>query len=205
LSNDPFSGDDDVAAALLAVGELLQASGAQYAVVVIGGAALQLLGVISRTTGDVEMIAFVAPGATRTQLIRPPAQLPAPLQRAILAVAKDRNLPPDWLNTGPAGQWDLPSPLPPGFENRVIWRSFAALDVGIAHRRDCISLKLEAAADHLDTGHPTSNRHFLDLVALAPTQNEFEVAANWVKGNNDSEFHAKVDYVVSLISHERNP
>jgi hypothetical protein len=198
-----FSGPSDVKDALLSVGELLQEEGERFAIVVIGGAALQLLGVISRSTGDVDMIAFADPHTTPAQLSRPPAQLPAPLQSAILAVAKDRNLPDNWLNAGPAGQWNLPTPLPPGFANRVSWQSFAALDVGIPGRLDFICFKLEAAADQLNTDRPTNNRHFADLEALAPTADEFDVAARWVKANNDDEFHLKVDHVVSLITDAR--
>jgi hypothetical protein len=194
-----FTRPSEVEAALLTVGELLQVEGKRFAIVVIGGAALQLLGVISRSTGDVDMIAFADPPATHARLVRPPAPLPAPLQRAILAVAKDRNLPENWLNAGPAGQWNLPSPLPPGFESRVSWRWLAALDVGIPGRLDFICFKLEAAADQLNTDRPRNNRHFADLEALAPTPNEFDVAARWVKGNNDAGFHVQVDYVVSLI------
>lgn len=149
---------------------MLQEEGERYAIVVIGGAALQLLGVISRSTGDVDMVAFADPPASRIRLLRPPT----------------------------------PLPLPPGFESRLTWRSFGALDVGIPGRLDCISLKLDAAADFLDTAQPTSNRHFADLVALAPTHDEFERAAQWVKGNTDDGFHPRVDHVVSLISHDRS-
>lgn len=170
-----FTGPTEVEAALLTVGELLEQEGERFAIVIIGGAALQLLGVISRSTGDVDMIAFADPPATHARLVRPPAQLPPALTRAILAVAKDRNLPKNWLNADPAGQWNSPSPLPPGFETRVTWRSFAALDVGLPGRLDFICLKLEAAADQLNTKQRTSNRHFIDLEALAPTPGEFEV------------------------------
>jgi hypothetical protein len=82
---------------------LLEEAGERFAIVIIGGAALQLLGVIIRNTRDVDVIAFAEPPTTRARLARPAAHLPAPLQRAILAVAKDRNLPENWLNAGPAG------------------------------------------------------------------------------------------------------
>jgi hypothetical protein len=203
LPAQDFTGPSDVEDALQSVGELLEEAGERFAIVIIGGAALQLLGVISRNTRDVDVIAFAEPPTTRARLARPAAHLPAPLQRAILAVAKDRNLPENWLNAGPAGQWNLPSPLPPGFESRVAWRSFAALDVGIPDRLDFIGFKLEAAADQLNTQEPNSNRHFNDLQALAPTPDEFEVAARWVKANNDDGFHRKVDHVVSLITEKR--
>ena len=183
--------------ALQAVGDLLADENERFAIVVIGGAALQLLGIVRRTTHDVDVVAFGHATAPPTRLIRPPNPLPAPLVRAVRAVARDRDLGEDWLNGGPGGQWDNPSPLPPGFESRVHWQSFGGLEVGIADRFDLVHFKLEAAADH-----PTSaNRHFRDLLALSPTPPELRTAANWVRENNaDNGYYASVERVITLIA-----
>jgi hypothetical protein len=198
FTKSDFASADDVEAALLTVGELLQEEGERFAIVVIGGAALQLLGIISRSTGDVDMIAFAdAPTREEGRLVRPPRPLPAALDRAIRAVSRDRNLPENWLNSGPAGQWNVPFPLPPGFESRLTWRSFAALDVGVPGHLDFVCFKLEAAADQ-----PTSNsRHFKDLEALSPSSDELHIAAGWVKQNNadTGDYHAIVDRVIALV------
>jgi len=200
MKKNDFSIAGEVEGALLTVGELLREDGQRFAIVVIGGAALQLLEVIDRSTADVDVIAFADEPTERINLVRPPQPLPISLERAIRAVARDRNLPENWLNTGPAGQWNVPTPLPPGFETRVTWRSFTALDVGIPDRLDFVCFKLEAAADHLGT----INRHFSDLEALAPTLDELRFASDWIKGNNADDYHATVDRVVSLVLKQRD-
>jgi hypothetical protein len=53
-----LEGRQDVEEALQAVGELLADDDERFSIVVIGGAALQLLGIVSRTTHDVDVVAF---------------------------------------------------------------------------------------------------------------------------------------------------
>ena len=188
----PFNDSEDVTAALQAVGELLEDEGARISIVIIGGAALQLTGAISRATRDIDIVALTETPGRLDELVRPPAQLPDVLRRAILSVAELRGLPDNWLNRGPANQWDYG--LPPGFAARVQWRSFAALDVGIASRVDLIHFKLEAAADQPTADH----RHFKDLLALEPTPDELAAAAQWVKSVNvGAEYHDIIDRVVA--------
>jgi hypothetical protein len=175
-----------IEAALEAVGELLADDGFPCRVVIIGGAALALRGDVARATRDVDIVAF-ADAADRRQLRRPTHPLPEPLRRAIQRVAIDFELPALWLNIGPAGQWDVG--LPPGFADRVRWRQFAGLDVGIADRQDLIFFKLEAAADQPDAG----SRHFHDLIALAPTRAELAAAKAWARSKN-----AGSDYLLIL-------
>ena len=77
-------------------------------------------------------------------------------------MARDLRLPGDWLNT--------------------VVRHYAALSVGIADRCDLIFLKLYAAADQ--TG--PESVHFQDLLALRPSDQEFEDAAVWVREQDPS-------------------
>lgn len=46
-----------------------------------------------------------APAADETGAIRPPDPLPQTLRRAIAAVARDRGLLENWMNTTVADQW----------------------------------------------------------------------------------------------------
>ncbi len=178
----------DIERALAAVGDLLAAEGHTAAIVIVGGAALNLLGVVARSTRDVDVLAVAtAPG----KALRRPEPLPAPLAKAVARVARDLELSPDWLNAQVAGQWD--TGLPPGLETRVAWKRYGGLAVGIADRRDIVFFKLYAAAD--DVG--TQSRHFQDLLALAPTAEELGAAASWVKEQDPSpDFGAVVDQVV---------
>jgi hypothetical protein len=84
-------------------------------------------------------------------------------------------------------------------EQRVQWRDYAALRVGIAGRRDLIWLKLFAAADQ-------GGRHARDLLALRPTDHEIAEAAEWVKSQdqNKREFPNMVDEVVTYVQNNRD-
>jgi len=70
------------------------------------------------------------------------------------------------------------------------------LDVGLAGRLDLICFKLDAAADQ-----PTSNsRHFRDLVALNPSDQEIAIASEWVHEKNvGDEHHTIIDLVVEYV------
>lgn len=188
----------DIERALRAVGELLEADDERASIVVIGGAALHLLNIVERTTRDVDIVATTREPGELDALERPPEPLPSTLQRAIAQVAADFGLPEQWLNCGPAGQWDVG--LPPGFVQRVEWRRFAALDVGLCSRIDLIFFKLEAAADQ-----PNANtRHFHDLVALTPTDDELTQAKAWVGSKNvGAEYRQILDRVIDLVTRHR--
>jgi hypothetical protein len=97
-----LNGSAGIAEALTRVGELLAADGEAFALVVLGGAALNLLGVVERATRDVDVVAFGVPVGERppTDVTPPTEPLPEPLRRAVATVARDLRLPPDWLNTG---------------------------------------------------------------------------------------------------------
>lgn len=180
--------------ALQRVAELLAFAGEQYAIVVIGGAALNLLGIVDRPTADVDILAFREQG-----LIEPPELMPAALARAIATVARDLALDDRWMNTGPSLQWQ--QGLPNGLEGRLRWRHYGppdapdlGLDVGLASRFDLIFFKLYAAADHAT---PRSV-HYKDLIALSPSSHELSAAADWIRPQNDSpEFHLILDELLA--------
>jgi hypothetical protein len=187
--------------ALRLVGELLAAEGASFAIVILGGAALNLLGVISRSTTDVDIVAFAsersAGGAESARQLHPPPQpMPEPLLRAARTVARDIGLDPDWLNAGPALQWRVG--LPPGLETRVHWHTFGGLTVGLVDRYDLVFFKLFAAAD---APGPTSV-HYQDLIALRPTVDELQAAEAWVATQDASDIFAELLQVVVRQLHE---
>jgi hypothetical protein len=193
-----LTGPADLDEALTLVGELLAAEGHEYAVTILGGAALNLLGIVERTTDDVDILAFATPrpGGAPEQgtLHEPPEPMPEPLERAARTVARDLELDPAWLNTGPALQWR--AGLPPGLARRVEWRRYAALWVGVVDRYDLIFFKLFAAADSSGTG----SVHYQDLLALRPSAEELEAAAAWVRTQDASpEFANVLDRVVTHV------
>jgi hypothetical protein len=175
-------------AALSALGDLLAARDAAFEIVVIGGGGLQLLGLIVRPTKDLDVLALVVDEAYRTAKPLPPA-----LVAAVGDVATALALAPDWLNSGPTAQ--LQMGLPAGFAERVTIESFGALTVHLASRFDQICLKLYAAAD--DGPH---GKHLADLRAIAPSDEELDAAAQWVKTQDASaDFARFVDQVAAHL------
>lgn len=194
-----LKGSGNVTEALTLVGELLAAGGHEYAVTILGGAALNLLGIVERTTTDVDILAFATPWSgdrapAHIRLHEPPEPIPEPLTRAARIVARDLDLGPDWLNTGPALQWR--AGLPPNLQTRVHWRRYASLLVGVIDRYDLVFFKLFAAAD--STG--PKSVHYQDLLALRPSITELQAAASWVRQQDVSpEFSNVLDRVVAHV------
>jgi hypothetical protein len=174
---------------LRAVGDQLTAAGAPCAIVIIGGAAMNLGGFVSRPTRDVDVLALVTAGR-----IGPAEPLPARLRDAIATVARDYRLPADWMNTGPARQ--LRTGLPPGLETRLEWRQYGALQVGLVSREDLVAFKLYAAADQTGPG----SVHVTDLLALLPTAAELGRAAEWIRTQDPTpEFHGVLERVIAHV------
>jgi hypothetical protein len=185
-----LSGRVALEAALSAVGERLRYANQPCAIVVLGGAAMNLLGVLDRPTIDVDVIAR----ADESGAIHPPDPLPDALQRAIVAVARDQGLLEHWMNTTVADQWRLG--LPHGMADGIEWRTYGALRVGIVGRRHLICFKLYASADQ--TG--PDNVHVRDLLALHPDEEELQWAAEWVRTQDPSpQFHEAVGKVVDYV------
>lgn len=110
-----LQGRTAIEAALAAVGERLAHAQEPCTIVVLGGAALNLLAIVDRPTIDVDVLAR----ADDTGAIGPPDPLPGTLRRAIAAVARDRGLLENWMNTTVADQWRFG--LPPGLAERIEW------------------------------------------------------------------------------------
>ena len=187
----------DIIVALRALGEILASQGEHAAVVVVGGTALIIQGFVARVTRDVDVIAISRnPSKRGRKAIEPPEPLPEPLLRAISRVARDYNLPDDWMNTMVGLQWK--TGLPPGFEERIHWEQYGGLWLGLADRYDLIFLKLYAAAD----SEGPSSVHYQDLMALHPTDEELHAAARWVKSQDTSAPFARI--LDQVLEHARS-
>jgi len=180
---------------LIAVGELLEAAGGGYSIVVVGGASLNLLGLVERTTKDVDVVARAEKKGRGREFMRPDP-LPAPLQNAIATVARDFGLPEDWMNTQVAGQW--PGDLPEFLFKEIHWRDYAALEVGIVGRSTLIALKLHAAVDR-----DAESVHYQDLLALSPSAAELRHARSLAIAQDASaEFPHLVDQVITRVQRD---
>jgi hypothetical protein len=164
----------DFEAALTTLGKVLAARGIRYEVVAVGGGALSILGLITRPTRDIDIVAVVRDG----ELVSA-KDLPDDLVRATADVAQTLGLASDWLNSGPTSLLDLG--LPDGFEKRMIARRYEGLTVHLAGRLDQIFFKFYAAVDQ----GPRS-KHVDDLRRLGPTASELLSAAEWARSHDPS-------------------
>ena len=166
--------EDTLEQALELLGRLLEERGFGYEIVVVGGSALLLLGIINRPTKDLDVLALVHDGHYSSA-----QPLPSGLEEAALDVGRELGLAADWLNGGPTAQ--IKTGLPEGFHTRVETRTYRTLVVDVASRLDHIYLKLFAAVDHHGKG-----KHADDLRRLAPSRRELLAAAAWVRDQDIS-------------------
>lgn len=185
---------DTLQHALDALASFLEADGAApETLVVIGGSALITLGIVSRATKDVDIMAGVDP---ERGLIDPRPMSEA-LRSAADKVARELQLDPHWLNTGPADQ--VLAGLPEGFLSRLTRHDYGpCLTIFYPDRFDLIHLKLFAIMDQ------GPGRHVSDLQALKPSEEELLHAARWVLTQDAGEsFPQIVRNTLTALGHGR--
>lgn len=170
---DPELDPHRIRRALSAVGELLEADGEPVAIVVTGGATLNLLGILERTTTDVDVIARADRDDEGSFRLREAEPFPPALSRAIRTVARDLGLDEEWMNAAVGEQWSLG--FPPWMDAEIRWTRYGGLDVGLVGRRTLVALKLFAAVDQ-----GRESVHFQDLLLLEPTDEELAESRDWV-------------------------
>lgn len=147
--------------------QIAVAQGSPISLVVCGGTALLALGLIARTTKDVDVL-----GRLERKAVRKLGRFPDWLSEAAARVASDFDFPADWLNLGPESQLD--TGLPHGFVERLEKRTFGRrLTVFFISRLDQVHFKLYASLDR-------GGYHVQDLFQLAPTATELLAASRWV-------------------------
>ena len=166
---------ESIESALVALGAVLEDRGFGDEIVVVGGGALLILGVIRRATRDLDVVARIE----SAQLVSA-EPLPPPLLEAIQDVGSALGLSPDWMNAGPADL--LRFGLPSGFTQRLVTRRFGTLTVHLASRDDLIAMQVYAAADHW----PDHSKHLQDLRDLQPTETQLLDAARWCRTHDPS-------------------
>jgi len=152
-------------------------------IVVCGGAALILTGLVPRTTKDVDVVAL-----STSEVLRSPDPLPDDLLRAVAEAAEDMGVSERWLNNGPSsGDGGLfQMGLPDGLAERMCNRKYGPiLTVHLIDRLDQIYFKLYAAADR-------GGYHIEDLLALEPAPDEIKGAALWAMSHDVSVGFAEI-------------
>lgn len=134
--------------------------GLRLEAVVIGGAALNLLGVVSRTTRDVDVL----DPALAAEILAAASDFATSLR------AEGEILRDDWLNNGPSS---LVDDLPSGWRERVV-PAFAGSAIVLMSlgRSDLLCTKLFALCDR--------GEDLEDCIALAPSPAELSEAIPWL-------------------------
>lgn len=190
-----FRNKDDVDRVLAALGETLAASkGPPIDLLVCGGSALNALGLVTRPTKDVDVLALVVHEPSAGLVLHTARVLPSHLEEAAKKVERNLDLKPGWLNGGPTSALDLG--LPNGMLDRAVKREYGpALTVRFISRYDQIHFKLYAAADQ-------GGRHEEDLKLLKPSSAELEPAARWSMTHDVSEaYRGELKGILRVIGH----
>jgi len=139
----------------------------RFEAVVIGGAALSLLGVVQRATDDCDVL---------------DPTIPEPVLRAARAFAAEQGISPTWLNSQAHDFVGVPGCLPEGWRTRLrVAFQGSALFLHTLGRLDLLCTKLVALIDR--------GTDYADCVALQPTQDELQAAWPFVadyEGNAES-------------------
>ncbi len=179
----------DLETALTTLGKLIQDKGFYYEIVAIGGGGLLLIGLMIRTTKDLDLVALIDKGEFISA-----KPLPNPLVQAIEEVAVAFNMSKDWINIGPSDLLTLG--LPNGFKNRLTTIHYGGLTIHLAGRFDQICFKLYATVDQ----GPTS-KHYVDLKYLKPSLIELAEAKQWCITHDTSEgFFQELEAVINELS-----
>ena len=135
---------DEIDNALVLLGAALEAENAgSFDLAVIGGAALNVLGLCFRPTRDVDVVALLEHDDADNTRLASSRPLPDALLAAGREVTRALGIADDWLNDGPTDLLD--HGLPRGFEGRLMRRSYGSrLTVRFASRQDLIALKAYA-------------------------------------------------------------
>ena len=188
-----FRDQKDVETILSALGEQLEEIASEpLELLVCGGSALNVLGLVQRATKDVDVLAYVNRNTAGEVSFISADPLNKNLITASKKVARDFNLTENWLNAGPASATDLG--LPNGILKRVKTIQYGQkLTIHFMGRYDQIHFKLYAAVDQ------GAGKHFDDLLALNPTPDELEQAARWSMTHDVSKGYRQV--LKGLLTH----
>lgn len=141
--------------------ELARRGSARTEICVIGGTALNIIGVVERPTRDIDIVALAYTDHSGIIRIGDSRQLPELLDESARAVAREFGIEEDWLNSGPTSLLD--AGLPEGFAGRLENREYGTV-----------------LAVHF------ASRHLVDLLALNPAPDEMDFAFRWTMSRDAS-------------------
>jgi len=176
ISKEMLKNTEHIRRLLDALGEKMEFRNCRpIGLIVCGGAALHIHGLIDRVTIDVDVVALGAKQGGVVVAYQAARDFPVDMQDCIAEVSEDFGLDaPQWVNTGPRDLFV--TGLPDGAEQRLTCEEFGSrLSIYWMGRVDLVCLKLYAAAGH--SGRLQQHRD--DLNRLRPTYEELDRAIRW--------------------------
>ena len=182
---------EEIEHALTVLGRRMALDGASdMEVLCCGASALCVLGLLSRSTMDVDVLGVVV----RDRDLDPCEVFPVEMERAIANAGLELGLADDWFN-GSASRL-LERGVPEGTLERSLAhrRTFGpCLTVRFLDRRDQVALKLFASMDPVD-----GIRHLKDLEEISPKAVEISHALDWMaRWESSAAFRAKLKAIVT--------
>jgi len=181
---------EEIERALSTLSRRMAHSGAQdLEVLCCGASALCVLGLLSRSTMDVDVLGIISDAKE----VVPCEHFSPEMEFAITASGRELGLPDDWFN-GSASTL-LQRTLPIGTlerykKHRQVFGE--CLVVRFLDRMDQVALKLFAAMDPKD-----GQRHLRDLEEISPTRPEIIHAITWMTAwKSNQAFRARLAYLV---------
>ena len=194
-----FAGKESIEDALKRLNErLVYAEIEPLSLVICGGASLNIMGYVSRSTSDVDILAVVTKGLGQQIELMSGEALPWKFDELVEEVGRELGLAGDWLNFGPEPL--LKFGLPAGLKDRMKEIKYGdCLTIHAISRWDQIHLKCHAA---LDPGSRIET-HLGDLLELEPTEEEAKASVNWLLDRPaGEEFRERVKQLMERIGHE---
>lgn len=196
----PFASKQGIVEALRRLNAKMVYAGMEpVELVTCGGASLNLMGWVARSTSDVDIICAAQVDAKGKVRLLPARPLPPRFVELVAEVGRELGIKEQWLNFGPAPL--VKFGLPSGLECRLKRKSFGrCLALHLASRLDQIHFKIYAAMDP-KTRWET---HLGDLWDLEPTEAEAQTALDWLMSRKTSPaFRRKLKQVLDRIGHEK--
>jgi hypothetical protein len=196
---NPFSGKQGIEEALNRLNAKMVYAGMEpIELVSCGGAALNLMGWVSRSTSDVDIICAAKVDVKGKVKLQPDLVLPPQFFMLVEEVGREMGIKPEWLNFGPAPLVEFG--LPVGLADRLQRKSYGScLALHLVSRLDQVHLKIYATMDP----KTRLESHLGDLLDLEPTEAEAKAAVEWLLNRKTSrEFRRKLRQVLDRIGHE---
>lgn len=193
-----FSGKKNIEEALKQLNaKIVYAELPSLRLVSCGGASLNIMGWVDRSTSDVDILCEATIGRGGKVRLEARKTLTPQLKKLIAEVGQELGLQEEWLNLGPALLMNFG--LPTGIEQRLQPKSFGeGLTLFIISRLDQIHFKMYAAMNPKER----SEIHLSDLLELGPSVEEARAAVRWLsKRKHSSAFKKKLKEVLDRIGH----